>query len=803
MKIRKIGLLILLVVLTFAATAFAEDSASKYTEAQDLMGQGKFTEAATIFDSISTYEDASKLALYCKACAMCDSGYYDIGISTLESLGDFKDCKLRVNYYSARLLDESTVGSTDLEAMEAAKFYYNQNPLFLDSFSRIVALDERIEGAKNTIYNDAIKAGDSGHYDKAISALGQITGYEDSNQRIIYYAIRKDEDALNKDDQDAVIAIANRYIDMGEYLDAPSCAALLNSTADQIVAEKYKAVSTSINAGTLAEADAVLNGFGHYGNEAVKEHYYLLAEAYRMAENWENAVAAFTKADGYNDAQTQILATYYAEGKDEQAAGNWSEAVAAFTKAGSYSDAQTQILATYYAEGETQKAAENWTGAVAAFTNADTYKDSAIRKKYCYARELEAKTLLNNSWMSPSALCEEILSTINAYEECGDFEDATERLNAVMSDAGATMVLAGNIQSLSEGILVFSFKYKMGLVDAESGRLISKPYWDQIDGIHDGLAVVHLDNKEGLIDKNGKVISEPQWDNIWNDGEGFPNSIVQVKKDEKWGFVDKSGKVISEPQWDEVCSFSEGLAAVKKDGKLGFIDTTGKVIIEPQWDCDENVVYEFSEGLANVEKDGKWGYIDTNGKVVIKPQWGDAGNFHEGLAAVQKNGKWGFINTNGKVVIKPQWSNAGGFSAGLAAIQKNDKWGFIDTTGKVVIKPKWYRVESFAGGLTKVWEETTSGFVFGLIDTTGTVVVEPQWDFIGSFSDGMAQVKRDKKYGLIDTTGKVVVEPQWRNVSSFVNGLAVVTDEDWEHGIINASGEVICGFGVTPTFPLQ
>lgn len=272
MKIRKIALLILLVVLTFAATAFAEDSASKYTEAQDLMGRGKFTEAATIFDSISTYEDASKLALYCKACAMCDSGYYDIGISTLESLGDFKDCKLRVNYYSARLLDESTVGSTDLEAMEAAKFYYNQNPLFLDSFSRIVALDERIEGAKSTIYNDAIKAGDNGQYDKAISAFEQITGYEDSKQRATYYAIRKAEDELvDSTDLNAVQAVAARYVEIGAYLDCVDRAAALIDKENAILA-----------------------------------NYYAIGEQYLTQNQWDEALAAFEMAGDYSDAKDRI-----------------------------------------------------------------------------------------------------------------------------------------------------------------------------------------------------------------------------------------------------------------------------------------------------------------------------------------------------------------------------------------------------------------------------------------------------------------------------------------------------------------
>ena len=133
--------------------------------------------------------------------------------------------------------------------------------------------------------------------------------------------------------------------------------------------------------------------------------------------------------------------------------------------------------------------------------------------------------------------------------------------------------------------------------------------------------------------------------------------LAKVEKDGKWGFIDKNGKVVIEPQFDDAGDFSEGFAQVKKDGKYGFIDKSGKVVIEPQFD---NVEY-FIEGFAQVEKDGKYGFIDKNGKV-IEPQFDEVGSFSEGFVCVEKDGKWGFIDKNGKVVIEPQYSSADGFS---------------------------------------------------------------------------------------------------------------------------------------------
>ena len=112
----------------------------------------------------------------------------------------------------------------------------------------------------------------------------------------------------------------------------------------------------------------------------------------------------------------------------------------------------------------------------------------------------------------------------------------------------------------------------------------------------------------------------------------------------KYGFIDKSGKVVIEPQFDDAEPFSEGLAQVEKDGKYGFIDKSGKVVIEPQFD-DAN---PFSEGFAWVEKDDKYFFIDKSGKVVIEPQFDGVSDFSEGLALVEKDGKLGYLDKSGK-----------------------------------------------------------------------------------------------------------------------------------------------------------
>ncbi len=94
-----------------------------------------------------------------------------------------------------------------------------------------------------------------------------------------------------------------------------------------------------------------------------------------------------------------------------------------------------------------------------------------------------------------------------------------------------------------------------------------------------------------------------------------PSPLFPIKQNDKYGYIDKTGKIVIKPKFDNVWIFSEGLASVEIDLKYGYIDKTGKIVIKPKFDN----AYIFSEGLACVEIDDKEGYINKTGNYVWKP----------------------------------------------------------------------------------------------------------------------------------------------------------------------------------------
>jgi hypothetical protein len=264
----------------------------------------------------------------------------------------------------------------------------------------------------------------------------------------------------------------------------------------------------------------------------------------------------------------------------------------------------------------------------------------------------------------------------------------------------------------SEGLACVWIKEKSGYIDATGKFVISPP---SLSGFpfSNGMALVVISEFEkdhlhmyklGYINRSGKLVIQRKeaWDSkslhIIYKELFFSEGLVSVEQNGKVGFIDKAGKQVIPPRYDNVQPFSEGLAAVRIKGKYGYIDRSGKMVIPPQFTDAE----PFSEGLALISFDSNQSsYIDKSGKIVINGEkFVIARGFSEGLAAAMgKNEKYGFIDKTGKFVIQPHFHRVGDFSEGLAAVMPvladwpgdlEADWpgplAYINQKGEIVIK---------------------------------------------------------------------------------------------------------------------
>jgi hypothetical protein len=314
---------------------------------------------------------------------------------------------------------------------------------------------------------------------------------------------------------------------------------------------------------------------------------------------------------------------------------------------------------------------------------------------------------------------------------------------------------------------------KSGYID-RGGRMVIEPQWDDAEPFADGLAAVgtrHVEtdggvsrtvSRQGWIDRTGTVVIPLRWD----DAGTFTEGRARVKDGDRWGFVDRTGAVVVAPQYEDAAPFADGLAAVKRDGRTGFIDPSGTVVIPFRF-TRAAWIASFKDGRAcafegeDADHD-RAGYVDRTGRMVIPAQFAWAQPFSEGLAIVRTelSSPISVIDRDGRVVIQTNGTDALSFSEGLAAVQTSAGWTYIDTTGKTVIGPLPYRhVGVFVDGRAGVCR----GSAWGFIDREGREVIPTTWTGIARFQDGLARMESGSLFGglkvaYIDRDGKVV----WR-----------------------------------------
>lgn len=149
-----------------------------------------------------------------------------------------------------------------------------------------------------------------------------------------------------------------------------------------------------------------------------------------------------------------------------------------------------------------------------------------------------------------------------------------------------------SVQDFSDGLAqVYTREDDQYRYIDRTGKIALKPPFRELNGssFFNGFAIVLISGnpqKWDFMDKTGKLLELSGMIPTGNFSEGLaPVSIPQ----QKIGFIDRTGKVVITPQFDqrfdqEQGVFSDGLATVAMGNKWGYIDKTGKWVIAPQFD---------------------------------------------------------------------------------------------------------------------------------------------------------------------------------------------------------------------------
>jgi len=188
-----------------------------------------------------------------------------------------------------------------------------------------------------------------------------------------------------------------------------------------------------------------------------------------------------------------------------------------------------------------------------------------------------------------------------------------------------------------------------GFVD-KNGKVVIEPVFTQVSSFREGkCAVLHEDGVWGFLNQKGETIIDFDFDEATN----FINGRAIVTTNSVSGLIDENGRVIIDPQFDKIY-FTGTDFLVVKDEKAGVMDASGKMTLELKYDAFWT---NNTDDIIPVRQGGAWGYIDREGEIEIPFQFDECFPFNGDVAAVFKDGHYGFIDRSGSLIVQPEYDD--------------------------------------------------------------------------------------------------------------------------------------------------
>ncbi len=172
------------------------------------------------------------------------------------------------------------------------------------------------------------------------------------------------------------------------------------------------------------------------------------------------------------------------------------------------------------------------------------------------------------------------------YTKCLDFKEGKAVVykgykKAGLIDVNGTYIIPPSLNRLvdfSEGRgLVRDNSYRFYYI-TEQARLY-EGFYQQAGEFQNGVAVVKMDNKWGVINQKGIELIPPKYDRI----EAFEDGYAKVQIKQFSGLTNLEGELIVQANYEYISYAGEGLFRVEQGDKIGYFDMNGQWI----WDLQE------------------------------------------------------------------------------------------------------------------------------------------------------------------------------------------------------------------------
>ncbi len=379
-----------------------------------------------------------------------------------------------------------------------------------------------------------------------------------------------------------------------------------------------------------------------------------------------------------------------------------------------------------------------------------------------------------------------------------DYEKEEYHTKVVNKDGSEILTNYNKIQAIenSDGkniwyennILKFEQDGKYGLIDF-NGKLILNPEYDNIyalEGIEKNI-IIEKNGQKGLVNTSmGEVIIQPEYTEIATLTKTYENGYI-VSKNGKYGIISADAKRIFEPIYEGIKRVtSNGYYAVVEAGKTKLVSSTGEVKLESGFDD----IHEINGEYLTTTVKGLYGVLKIDGTNVIKNEYEDLRYLYETYYIAKKNGLYGVVSMTNDTLVDFTYTSMEYMKTAdfIEAEKQNYKTDLIDRKFNVVLKDVIVSELNLENGYVRVREGeeyqyynfkfekkksqevlvTNTLFLvkengkYGYENKNGDRIVDCIYDDAKEQNRfGFCAVKKDGVWGNLKSDGTVVVAPSF------------------------------------------
>ena len=298
----------------------------------------------------------------------------------------------------------------------------------------------------------------------------------------------------------------------------------------------------------------------------------------------------------------------------------------------------------------------------------------------------------------------------------------------------------------------------------------------------------------------------------YNIAEVNKYNYFSLKENEKFGVIDNQGNIIIEPQYDDVkIPNPEKNVFICYEGQTTKVMNDKKEQIYTEYNNITPLVLKnvstdlrYEKSVLKYEEDGKYGLISLEGKKITNPIYEeiDTLQYKEGEFVIKKDNKYGIMNMNGYVIINPEYDNikadayystdTGYKNDGYIVSNTTDegyRYGYIDNEGNKILYTNYndlYRI-NYEGETYLVCAENGK---YGLFNKNKNIIPNEYQAITYIEGDNLCLVQKGKKYGIITLEGSMILQVRYNQID--INGDYIyTTDENSEIKVYDKKGNEV------------